>query len=126
MRTDVVRLAAETGGVRLELELAVDPITVRAEDLGILPEELEPYGRHAGKIDLAAIERLRGEPDGRLVCVTAITPTKAGEGKTTTATRSPTVLLAILISASSSATSEMMPGADTRATRKTPCANLRG
>jgi len=71
--------------MRLELEIAIDPIEIRADELGLLPEELEPYGRHAGKVDLTALERLDGAPDGRLVCVTAITPTKAGEGKTTTA-----------------------------------------
>ena len=45
---------------------------------------MEPYGRTKAKIDLSVLDRLRGAPDGKLVCVTAITPTKAGEGKTTT------------------------------------------
>ncbi len=71
--------------MQLELELALDPIAARADELGLLPEELDPYGRHAAKIDLGALDRLQGEADGRLVCVTALTPTKAGEGKTTTA-----------------------------------------
>jgi len=55
------------------------------ERLGLLPEELQPYGRRAAKIELSALERLAGAPDGRIVSVTAVTPTKAGEGKTTTA-----------------------------------------
>jgi formate--tetrahydrofolate ligase len=66
-------------GTRLE------PIADVADRLGLLPEELQPYGRNAAKIELNALERLRDAPDGRLVCVTAVTPTKSGEGKTTTA-----------------------------------------
>ncbi|HEY6836732.1 MAG TPA: formate--tetrahydrofolate ligase, partial [Gaiellaceae bacterium] len=54
-------------------------------ELGLLPEELQPYGRRAAKIELSALERLADRPDGALVSVTAVTPTKAGEGKTTTA-----------------------------------------
>ncbi len=60
------------------------PIEEIAADAGLEPDEVEPYGRTKAKIDLAVLERLRGTPDGKLVCVTAITPTKAGEGKTTT------------------------------------------
>jgi formate--tetrahydrofolate ligase len=60
------------------------PIAEVAEQAGLLPEEVELYGRYKAKIDLSVLERLRGRLDGRLVCVTAITPTKAGEGKTTT------------------------------------------
>jgi formate--tetrahydrofolate ligase len=54
-------------------------------ELGLLPEELQPYGRRAAKIELSALERLADRPNGYLVSVTAVTPTKAGEGKTTTA-----------------------------------------
>ncbi|HYS78651.1 MAG TPA: formate--tetrahydrofolate ligase [Candidatus Dormibacteraeota bacterium] len=53
-----------------------------AESLGILPDELEPYGRHKGKIALHALDRLKDRPDGRYVCVTGINPTPLGEGKT--------------------------------------------
>src|ERR671910_1873448 len=60
------------------------PIEQIAAAAGLEPHEVEPYGRTKGKIDLSVLERLRGTPDGKLVCVTAITPTKAGEGKTTT------------------------------------------
>jgi formate--tetrahydrofolate ligase len=55
------------------------------EQIGLLPEEIQPYGRRAAKIELSALDRLSGAPDGKLVSVTAVTPTKAGEGKTTTA-----------------------------------------
>jgi formate--tetrahydrofolate ligase len=62
-----------------------EPIAAIADRLDLDPGEVEPYGRAAAKIDLSALERLRDTPDGRLVCVTAMTPTKKGEGKTTTA-----------------------------------------
>jgi formate--tetrahydrofolate ligase len=68
-----------------EIEIGTRPISELAAELGLLPEEVVPYGRFAAKIELTALERLRDEPDGKLVCVTAMTPTKAGEGKTTTA-----------------------------------------
>ena len=61
------------------------PIADVAAAAGLEPDELEPYGRTKAKIDLAVLERLRGTPDGKVVCVTAITPTSAGEGKTVTA-----------------------------------------
>jgi len=61
------------------------PIVEIAEAAGLLPDEIEPYGRYKAKIDLSVLERLATKPDAKLVCVTAITPTKAGEGKTTTA-----------------------------------------
>ena len=61
------------------------PILHIAEELGLEPDEVLPYGHHAAKIELSALDRLKGEPDGKLVCVTSLTPTKAGEGKTTTA-----------------------------------------
>jgi formate--tetrahydrofolate ligase len=60
------------------------PIEEVAVDAGLLPEELEPYGRYKGKVDLSVLDRLADRPDGRLVVVTGITPTSAGEGKTTT------------------------------------------
>ena len=70
----------------LEIAQATEliPITQVAERAGILPEELEPYGQHRAKIDLSILDRLADRPDGKLVITTAITPTKAGEGKTTT------------------------------------------
>jgi formate--tetrahydrofolate ligase len=60
------------------------PITDVAADAGIEPDELEQYGRYKGKVDLSLIERLSSRPDAKLINVTAITPTPAGEGKTTT------------------------------------------
>jgi formate--tetrahydrofolate ligase len=71
----------------LEIAQAAElrPIGEVAADLGLEADELEPYGRYKAKVDLSVLERLEGEPDGKLVFVTAITPTPAGEGKTTTA-----------------------------------------
>jgi formate--tetrahydrofolate ligase len=52
--------------------------------LGIDPSDLEPYGHYKAKLSAELIERLQSQPDGKLILVTAITPTPAGEGKTTT------------------------------------------
>ena len=60
------------------------PITEVARAAGILPDELVPFGRERAKVKLSILDRLASRPDGKLVIVTAITPTKAGEGKTTT------------------------------------------
>ncbi len=60
------------------------PITQVAEELGLLPEELELYGPYKAKVKLEVLERLKDVPDGKYMDVTAITPTPLGEGKTTT------------------------------------------
>ena len=61
------------------------PITEVAGDLGIAADHLEPYGRDKAKVRLEALHRAEGSrPPGRLILVSAITPTPAGEGKTTT------------------------------------------
>ena len=60
------------------------PIADVAADAGLLPDEIEPYGRYKAKVDLSVIERLSDRPDAKLINVTAVTPTPAGEGKTTT------------------------------------------
>ncbi len=63
----------------------MDQIVDVAARLGIKEEHLIPYGRHKAKISLEALKGREGEPKGKLVVVTGITPTPAGEGKTTTA-----------------------------------------
>jgi formate--tetrahydrofolate ligase len=63
---------------------ALRPAAELAASLGLEPEEIHAYGTAAAKIELSAIERLAGRPDGRIVSVTSMTPTKFGEGKTTT------------------------------------------
>lgn len=55
-----------------------------AAELGITEDELEPYGHYKAKITEECIQRLSDKPDGKLILVTAINPTPAGEGKTTT------------------------------------------
>ncbi|WP_127818433.1 formate--tetrahydrofolate ligase [Microbacterium sp. CPCC 204701] len=60
------------------------PIVRIAERLGIPEDALEPYGRDKAKVSLQHVRTLRDRPRGRLVLVTAVSPTPAGEGKTTT------------------------------------------
>jgi formate--tetrahydrofolate ligase len=57
---------------------------VAREKLGIAEEHLEPYGHYKAKVSLKYIDTLKSRPDGKLILVTAMTPTPAGEGKTTT------------------------------------------
>jgi formyltetrahydrofolate synthetase len=75
--------------MKSSLEIAQEaellPIEQIAERMGLLPEEIEPYGRHKAKVSRTVLDRLSDAPDGKLVCVTGVTPTRAGEGKTTTA-----------------------------------------
>ena len=62
----------------------MERITRVAEKLGIPEEHLEPYGHYKAKVSLDFVESMKGKRDGKLVLVTAISPTPAGEGKTTT------------------------------------------
>jgi len=57
---------------------------IAAERLGIDDEHLEPYGHYKAKLSLSYVDSLKDKPNGRLILVTAISPTPAGEGKTTT------------------------------------------
>jgi formate--tetrahydrofolate ligase len=57
---------------------------IAREKLGIAPENLDPYGHYKAKVSMDYIKSLEGKPNGKLILVTAITPTPAGEGKTTT------------------------------------------
>ena len=61
------------------------PIAEIAHSAGLTEEDYEPYGRYKAKVHLDLYERLKDRPDGKLIYVTAITPTPAGEGKTCTA-----------------------------------------
>jgi formate--tetrahydrofolate ligase len=65
-------------------EAELRPIGEIAETAGLEPDEFDLYGKYKAKVSLDVLDRLRDKPDGKLICVTAITPTKAGEGKTTT------------------------------------------
>jgi formate--tetrahydrofolate ligase len=66
-------------------EAELQPIEAVAQRLALQPDEIEPYGRYKGKVALSVVDRLAAVPDGKLVCVAGVTPTRAGEGKTTTA-----------------------------------------
>src|SRR5690242_16716104 len=57
---------------------------IAREKLGITPENLEPYGHYKAKVSMDFIKSLKDRPNGKLILVSAITPTPAGEGKTTT------------------------------------------
>ncbi len=59
-------------------------VDIAREKLGLDATHLEPYGHYKAKVSLDHVKSLNGRPDGKLVLVTAITPTPAGEGKTTT------------------------------------------
>ena len=71
-------------GLEIAQEATLRPIAEVAAAAGIADDELEPFGRYRGKVSLALLDRLGDRPDGKLIITTAITPTKAGEGKTTT------------------------------------------
>ena len=70
--------------IQIAQEAVMKPITEIAESLDIRPEELEQYGRYKAKLSDEYMEKISGNPDGKLILVTAINPTPAGEGKTTT------------------------------------------
>lgn len=70
--------------IEIAQQNVMEPITTIADNCGIKPEELEQYGHYKAKVSLDIFNRLKDRPDGKLVLVTAITPTPAGEGKSTT------------------------------------------
>ena len=70
--------------IEIAQEAKMLPIKEVAETLGISEDELELYGKYKAKLSEELINRLQSRPDGKLVLVTAINPTPAGEGKTTT------------------------------------------
>jgi len=70
--------------IQIAQQATLKPITEIAEGLGILPDEIEQYGKSKAKISDDCIKRLADKPEGKLILVTAINPTPAGEGKSTT------------------------------------------
>ncbi|ABW19663.1 formate--tetrahydrofolate ligase [Alkaliphilus oremlandii] len=70
--------------VQIAQEAKMLPIADIAAGLGIQDDELELYGKYKAKVSLDVFDRLKDKPDGKLILVTAINPTPAGEGKTTT------------------------------------------
>jgi formate--tetrahydrofolate ligase len=71
--------------IEIAREATTKPVLEIGERLGIAPEQLIPYGHDKAKIKLDYVNSLRDRPNGKLVLMTAISPTPAGEGKTTTA-----------------------------------------
>ena len=70
--------------IQIAQEAVMEPITEVAARLGIEPDEMELYGRYKAKISDEYMKKIKDNPDGKLILVTAINPTPAGEGKTTT------------------------------------------
>ena len=70
--------------IQIAQEAVMDPITAVAERLGIADERLIPYGRYKAKVDHRLVKEMADKPDAKVILVTAISPTPAGEGKTTT------------------------------------------
>ena len=74
--------------IKSDIEIAQSvqplPITEIGESLGLSQDDLDCYGKYKAKVNRQVLERLENKPNGKLILVTAITPTPAGEGKTTT------------------------------------------
>jgi len=82
--TPLKRRSPVPSDIEIAQEATLKPITLVAEELGLLPSEIELYGDTKAKVRLDVLERLHHIPDGKYIDVTAITPTPLGEGKTTT------------------------------------------
>ena len=75
-------------GYKSDIEIAqetqMEPVEKIAQQIGLTADQLEHYGKYKAKVDYGILEEMKDKPDGKLILVTAITPTPAGEGKTTT------------------------------------------
>src|SRR4051812_23297760 len=78
----------QTAPMKTDIEIAQEaklrPIRAIAEEIGLTEDDIEQYGKYKAKISLDVYRRLQDKPDGKLILVTAISPTPAGEGKSTT------------------------------------------
>ncbi|WP_349217117.1 formate--tetrahydrofolate ligase [Ruthenibacterium intestinale] len=70
--------------IQIAQEAVMEPIGAVAQRLGLAEEQLIPYGRYKAKVDHRLVKAMADKPDARVILVTAISPTPAGEGKTTT------------------------------------------
>ncbi len=70
--------------IQIAQEAEMEPITKVAAGVGVNPEDLELYGKYKAKLNNEYLKKIEGNPEGKLILVTAINPTPAGEGKTTT------------------------------------------
>jgi len=82
--TKLTRKSPVPSDIDIAQSATLKPITQVAEELGLLEDEYDPYGKFIAKVSPKVLERLADVPDGKYVDVTAITPTPLGEGKTTT------------------------------------------
>ena len=72
--------------IEIAQSTTMDPIEKVAATIGLKQDQLEHYGKYKAKVDYNILKEMEGKPDGKLILVSAITPTPAGEGKTTTST----------------------------------------
>ncbi|KAI4527658.1 FTHFS-domain-containing protein [Schizophyllum commune Loenen D] len=70
--------------VEISMAQTPKPVTQLAEEIGLLPSELESYGQYKAKVDLSVLERLAHRKNGKYIVIAGITPTPLGEGKSTT------------------------------------------
>ncbi len=77
-------MATVKSDIEIAREATMRPVQEISDRLGIPADELKSYGRYKAKVSFGHIDSLEGRPEGKLILVTAITPTPAGEGKTTT------------------------------------------
>ena len=70
--------------IEIAQEAVMEPITKVAESIGIEADDLELYGKYKAKLSEEFLTKIQDRPNGKLILVTAINPTPAGEGKTTT------------------------------------------
>jgi methylenetetrahydrofolate dehydrogenase (NADP+) / methenyltetrahydrofolate cyclohydrolase / formyltetrahydrofolate synthetase len=82
--TPLKRVTPVPSDIDIAQAATLKPVTVIADEMGVMQEELELYGPYKAKIKLEILERLKDIPNGKYIDVTAITPTPLGEGKTTT------------------------------------------
>jgi methylenetetrahydrofolate dehydrogenase (NADP+)/methenyltetrahydrofolate cyclohydrolase/formyltetrahydrofolate synthetase len=82
--TKLKRRTPVPSDIDIAQEAELKPIMQIAEEVGLLPSEIELHGDYIAKVRLGVLERLKDAPNGKYVDVTAITPTPLGEGKTTT------------------------------------------
>lgn len=78
-----VQLKKVKSDIEIAQEAVMKPIKEIAEQLNLREDEWEPYGRYKAKISLDVMKRLQNQPDGKVILVTSINPTPAGEGKST-------------------------------------------
>ncbi|MBC7258883.1 MAG: formate--tetrahydrofolate ligase [Chloroflexi bacterium] len=81
---NVERRTPVPSDIEIAQEAKLRPITEIMEEIGLLPDEVDLYGKYKAKVHLSVLERLKDRPNGKYIDVTAITPTPLGEGKTVT------------------------------------------